>query len=71
MNRYDDFLLLQDDEYAIYSCNQQRMKYLVEFTLPEDEKRGLDVSQASDTGIDIDDDSEGHDSGIIGEYFYH
>lgn len=29
-------VVLQDDEFAIYQSNQQRLRYLIEFTLPGD-----------------------------------
>ena len=47
----------QDDEYAVYSTNQQRIRYLVEFTLPDDELTSLPLSDnegAVDTGDDSD-----------------
>ena len=28
--------MFQDDEYVVYSCSQQRLRYLVEFTIDGD-----------------------------------
>ena len=30
------FIDIQDDEYAIYSVNRQRIQYIVEFAMPDD-----------------------------------
>ncbi|XP_065826671.1 protein mono-ADP-ribosyltransferase PARP4-like isoform X4 [Oscarella lobularis] len=42
----------QNDEYAIYSTNQQRLRYLVEFTLPGD------VTHTEDSSHESENDSE-------------
>ena len=44
----------QDDEYAIYDTCQQRMRYLVEFTLPGDEVKDI-VSQSDELTSDSQD----------------
>ena len=41
-------LLLQADEYVVYSAHQQRMRYLVEFSLPDEES--VAVEEARETG---------------------
>ena len=40
-------LSMQDDEYAIYDTSQQRQRYLVEFTLPNDKVKGI-ISQSEE-----------------------
>lgn len=32
---------LQDDEYVVYSVNQQRLRYLVEFTINQEQPRSM------------------------------
>ena len=44
---------LQDDEYVIYNCNQQRMQYLVEFSLPGDKVQDVTLmSQISQNTVE-------------------
>ena len=32
----------EHDEFVVYSVNQQQIRYLVEFTLPEDDEKNPD-----------------------------
>lgn len=41
-------LLLQADEYVVYSAHQQQMRYLVEFSLPDEES--VAGEEASEVG---------------------
>ncbi|KAI0229496.1 Protein mono-ADP-ribosyltransferase PARP4 [Lamellibrachia satsuma] len=49
----------QDDEYAIYDTSQQRQRYLVEFTLPNDKVKGIisqseeEISASEDISADV------------------
>ncbi len=43
-------LLLQADEYVVYSAHQQRMRYLVEFSLPEEESAAVEEAREIDEG---------------------
>ena len=57
--------MLQADEYVVYSAHQQRMRYLVEFTLPDEEN--LASEEASETGeedetLHAEEDMEPEDS---------
>ena len=66
---------LQDDEYAVYSTNQQRIRYIVEFTLPGDkpDRTTLPVSDSEgavyseETSDDEETSEEGTKSGTIGQ----
>lgn len=40
--------LLQADEYVVYSAHQQRMRYLVEFSLPDED--GITSEEVGETG---------------------
>ena len=66
--------VFQADEFVVYSPHQQRMKFLVEFTIPDKESPMTDVSGEADeageadepgevegvsTGVDEEEDSEG------------
>ena len=43
----------QDDEYAIYDVNQQRIRYIIEFTTPADKVQKLvDISLVHEDEID-------------------
>ena len=45
--------MFQDDEYTIYDVNQQRMKYIVEFTIPADKPQKLvDISLVHDNEVE-------------------
>ena len=45
-------LLLQADEYVVYSAHQQRMRDLVEFSLPEEESvAGEEASESGEGGL--------------------
>ena len=47
--------MFQDDEYAIYDVNQQRMKYIIEFTIPADNPQKLvDISLVHDDEVEED-----------------
>ena len=47
--------MFQDDEYAIYDVNQQRMKYIIEFTIPADNPQKLvDISLVHDDEVEDD-----------------
>jgi hypothetical protein len=43
-------LLLQADEYVVYSAHQQRMRYLVEFSLPDEESAAVEDAREIDKG---------------------
>lgn len=45
------FLLLQADEFVVYSPHQQCLRYLVEFTLPGDEEPSATDEVQVETGI--------------------
>lgn len=44
--------LLQDDEYAIYKTNQQRLQYLVEFRVADDVLKVLDIDNRDKIAVD-------------------
>ena len=50
---------MQDDEYAIYDTSQQRQRYLVEFTLPNDKVKEIisqseeEISASEDISADV------------------
>ena len=47
--------MFQDDEYAIYDVNQQRMKYIIDFTIPADNPQKLvDISLVHDDEVEED-----------------
>ena len=47
--------MFQDDEYAIYDVNQQRMKYIIEFTIPADNpQKQVDISLVHDDEVEDD-----------------
>ncbi|CAH1800048.1 unnamed protein product [Owenia fusiformis] len=55
----------KDDEYVIYNPQQQRIKYLIEFSLPEDtvkEQPLAAVTWGTDVPTDVDMDDENDDS---------
>ena len=41
----------QDDEFAVYDTTQQRIRYLVEFTLPGDKPKELNVPVGKEAAI--------------------
>ncbi|XP_072018403.1 protein mono-ADP-ribosyltransferase PARP4-like [Amphiura filiformis] len=45
----------KDDEFAVYDITQQRIRYLVEFTLPADKPKNLNVSMETAAILDQDD----------------
>ena len=57
-------LLLQNDEYAIYNTSQQRMRYLVEFTM--DDEVAVDVLPVEKMTADITPTKD--DVSVIGKY---
>ena len=57
-------LLLQNDEYAIYNTSQQRMRYLVEFTM--DDEVPVDVIPVEKMTADITPTKD--DVSVIGKY---
>ncbi|XP_072018547.1 protein mono-ADP-ribosyltransferase PARP4-like [Amphiura filiformis] len=46
----------KDDEFAIYDTTQQRIRYLVEFTLPEDKPKNLNGHVSMETAAILDQD---------------
>ena len=42
--------MLQADEYVVYSAHQQRMRYLVEFSLPDEESVAVEEARETDEG---------------------
>ena len=50
----------QDDEYVVYNTNQQRLRFLIEFSLPDDKPTTLPVCDnegAKDVKEDVDVDN--------------
>ncbi|KAK3097154.1 hypothetical protein FSP39_006899 [Pinctada imbricata] len=48
----------KDDEYVIYKTDQQRMCYLVEFTLPGDELQSIEVMKNATEKISLKDEED-------------
>lgn len=43
---------MQDDEYAIYDTNQQRLRYLIEFKLKDDVLKALEIDKKDNIAAD-------------------
>ena len=52
-------MLTQDDEYVVYSTSQQRMRYLVEFSLAGDTPPG--GGEGEDTAVEEKEEEEEED----------